>query len=61
MLARAFCAKLFTSKLILVRPFLSALNTIGVIKPFSVATATFMSTLLYLNIKKIKKYFKMKN
>jgi len=51
LLLRAFCARLLTSKLMLDKPFLSALNTIGVMRPFSVATATHTSTLLYFLIK----------
>jgi hypothetical protein len=45
---RAFCANELTSKLILAKPFLSALKTIGVMRPFSVATATHISTFEYL-------------
>lgn len=51
----AFVANSFTSLLIWTIPFVSAPKTIGVIRPLSVLTATFTSTLLYLKKKKKKK------
>lgn len=50
----AFVANAFTSLLIWIKPFVSALNTIGVIRPLSVLTATLTSTLLYLKKKKLQ-------
>lgn len=46
--ARALPANSFTSLLMSTRPLWSASNTIGVIRPLSVDTATEMSTFLYL-------------
>lgn len=49
----ALAAKLLTSELIAAKPFKSASNTIGVIRPFGVLTATLTSTVLYLKEKQL--------
>lgn len=51
--SRALAANSFIALLISIKPFRSACETIGVIKPLSVATATEHSTESYLQVEGI--------